>query len=95
MAENRIRYLRAVALDYNQLLNAAPVLAVNASNNLADQVVKLAKRFNVPIVERPELARALSALEVDESIPEGLFEAVAIVLNEVEKGLRYQRGTRH
>lgn len=48
---------------------------------LAEQILRIARESNVPIVEDPPLARALYAsCEVDDEIPESLFRAVARVL---------------
>lgn len=48
---------------------------------LAEQIRRIARESNVPIVEDPPLARALYAsCEVDDEIPESLFRAVARVL---------------
>jgi len=65
----------------------APSVSLKAEQLRADEVVKLARRYGVPVVENAGLARSLSALEVDEQIPGPLFEAVAIVLLELDKKL--------
>jgi len=72
----------AVGLQYNGV--EAPLVTLKGADDLADQAVKLARRFAVPVVCRPELARGLHCLEVDKEIPEALYEAVAVVLNEIE-----------
>jgi flagellar biosynthesis protein len=63
----------------------APVVEIKGDELIADEIVRAAQRFGVPIIEDPELAKALNALEVDQEIPAELFEAVAIALNEIEK----------
>lgn len=79
------RYKHAVGLSYRGHQNETPSLSLSQDQGFADQVVKMAERFGIPVVDRPELARALRLLEVDQEIPEELFEAVAVVLAEIEK----------
>jgi hypothetical protein len=48
---------------------------------VAQRIRELAMEHDVPIVERPELARAMyKAVEVGDSVPEKFFRAVAEVL---------------
>ena len=75
----------AVALQYDSQRHCAPRVSVRAECDSADQVVKLARRFGVAVVNRPELARALVRLASNQEIPPRLFEAVAVVLNELDK----------
>jgi type III secretion system FlhB-like substrate exporter len=82
------RYSAAVGISYTHGIDNCPTLSVKAEHLLADRVVKMAKRYGIPVVERPELARALLELRLDTSIPEEFFEAVALVLAEVEAVLK-------
>ena len=51
------------------------------ADNLALKIRTIAREHGVPIVENPPLARAIyRQVEVGESIPGDLFEAVAEVL---------------
>lgn len=63
----------------------APMVSVRDAGIGADELVKIAKRFNVPIVERKDLARSLETVELDSEIPEHLYEAIAIVINSLER----------
>lgn len=78
------QFRRVVGLEYPRGA-AAPTVAVQGEHLMADQIVRLARRFGVPVVERPALAQALSGMNLDEQIPERLYEAVALVLREIEK----------
>lgn len=76
---NPITY--AVALRYNMAEMAAPVVVAKGARLMARQIRDIAIAHNVPIVEKPELARALfRSAEVGQPIPENLFRAVAEVL---------------
>jgi type III secretion system FlhB-like substrate exporter len=87
MSSRRPRYRRAVGLEYDTKSMEAPAVNLKAEQLRADEVVKLAKRYGVPVIENPGLAKSLSALEIDEQIPGPLFEAVAFVLLELDKKL--------
>jgi len=71
----------AVALEYERGAMNAPRVVAKGVDYLAEQIRRIARESNVPIVEDPPLARALYAsCKVDDEIPESLFRAVARVL---------------
>jgi flagellar biosynthetic protein FlhB len=71
----------AVALKYDPNTMAAPILVAKGARIIAQRIRHIAVENNVPIVERPELARALhKAVEIGRPVPENLFRAVAEVL---------------
>lgn len=70
----------AVALQYTRG-QAAPEVVAKGADNLALTIRTIAREHGVPIIENPPLARAIyRQVEVGESIPGDLFEAVAEVL---------------
>ncbi len=70
----------AVALQYTRG-QAAPEVVAKGADNLALKIRTIAREHGVPIIENPPLARAIfRQVEVGESIPGDLFEAVAEVL---------------
>jgi flagellar biosynthesis protein FlhB len=71
----------AVALKYDRMKNAAPVVIFKGVDQMALQIKILARENNVMLVENRFLARELFS-EVDEGqeIPESLFAAVAEIL---------------
>ena len=77
-------YRIAVGLRYRDGSGTAPSLSVNERSLNAEKVVGVARRFGVPVVERAELAQALSLLELDQEIPERYFEAVALILSRLQ-----------
>lgn len=70
----------AVALNYNRAKDAAPHIVAKGAELMARQIRELATEAGVPIMRDIPLARALYELEIDEEVPEGLYEAVATVL---------------
>ena len=74
----------AVALQYDMNTMDAPVVVAKGLDNIALKIREIAEEHEIPIVENPPLARALFAsVELDESIPEEHFKAVAEVIGYV------------
>lgn len=79
---NPVRY--AVALRYDMAEMETPVVVAKGARKLAERIREVAAEHDVPIVRKPELARALHrSIEVGDSIPEDLFRTVAEVLSYV------------
>ncbi len=71
----------AVALRYDLSTMPAPVVVAKGARIIAERIREIAVRHQVPIVQKPELARTLyKTVEVGQTVPENLFRAVAEVL---------------
>lgn len=71
----------AVALRYEPEDMEAPTVVAKGARRIAERIRELAIEHDVPIVERPVLARALYRdIEVGGRVPESLFKAAAEVL---------------
>ena len=77
-------FKRAFGLEYGNKDLEAPIVSIRDAQISADEIVRIARRYNVPVVEKKELAAALENVELDNEIPQHLYEAVAIVLNSIE-----------
>jgi len=76
----------AVALQYDPMVAPAPMILAKGVNRIAERIKEIAKENNVPIEANPPLARALyKQVEIGETIPEELFQAVAAILAKLEK----------
>ena len=74
----------AVALEYKMEEMDAPKVTAKGLDNIALRIKAIAEENEVPIVENPPLARALFAsTEIDQTIPEEHFKAVAEVIGYV------------
>lgn len=74
----------AIALEYKMETMDAPVVTAKGLDHLALRIREIAEENEIPIVENPPLARALFAsVELDQSIPEEHFKAVAEVIGYV------------
>lgn len=81
----------AVALKYDAATMQAPVALAKGADYLCQKIKEIARKHNIPIVEKPELARTLyETVEVGEAIPETLYVAVAEILATIYR-LRRQR----
>lgn len=70
----------AIALDYDPSGPGAPRVVAKGRGELAARIVDLAEQNGIIIDTSPELAEALSGVEIDEEIPTELFEAAAQVI---------------
>ncbi|MFC5541268.1 MAG: EscU/YscU/HrcU family type III secretion system export apparatus switch protein [Bacilli bacterium] len=68
----------AVALLYNPEENSPKVVA-KGKGKIAENILQKAEEHNVPVYEDPNLVELLGQLELNESIPPDLYEAVAEV----------------
>jgi flagellar biosynthetic protein FlhB len=71
----------AVALRYETDTMDAPVVVAKGADHLAEKIREIARAYGVPVIRRPELARAMYAtVKPGSAIPETLYVAVAEVL---------------
>lgn len=72
----------SVALFYQRGTGGAPTVVAKGLDKVALKIREIAEEHEVPVVEDPPLARALyAAVEVDRTIPEEFYRAVAQVLH--------------
>ncbi len=82
----------AVALRYDAKTMNAPEVVAKGADFLCEKIKEIAAENDIPVVEKPELARALySTAEVGQAIPEVLFVAVAEILAMIYR-MRKNRG---
>lgn len=70
----------AVALQYEKGTRDAPKVVAKGRGLVAEKIIALAEENGVIIEANPVLAQALSGVEIDDTIPIELYEAVAIVI---------------
>lgn len=75
----------AVALSYAPETDSAPKVVAKGRGYLAEQIVTVAREHGVVIDTSPELAEALSGVDLDETIPIELYRAVAEIIAYVLK----------
>lgn len=86
----------AVALRYEAGRAGAPMVVAKGADFMCEKIKEIARAHSVPIVQRPELARAIyGACDLNEPIPETLFIAVAEVLAMVYRMKNRKSGSRN
>ena len=71
----------AVAIKYDSEKGTAPTIVAKGMRKNADKIKEIARAEGVPILRNVPLAQALNKLDLEEEIPEDLYDAVAEVLN--------------
>lgn len=69
---------QAIALHYNG--KKAPRVTATGEGEVAEEIIKLAKEFNIPLQEDPELTALLAEVKLNDEIPPTLYVAVAQLL---------------
>lgn len=90
MSEDHKPLKRAVALSYDEMRDSAPKVVAKGTGEIAKEIIEIAKEHDVPIQEDPTLVEMLSELEINQTIPEELYEVVAEIfafIYKVEKSL--------
>jgi flagellar biosynthesis protein len=88
--EDKIK--KAVALKYERGKDVAPKVTAKGRGAVADKILALAKEHKIPIEQDSTLMEALYRLDINEEIPEELYQVVAELLafiyrmNKLKKG---------
>ena len=80
MAKKKDDRLTAAAIKYDAKKDAAPRVTAKGKGLLAEKIIELARKNNVPIKEDPALVQVLCQLDIDAHIPPELYKAIAEIL---------------
>ena len=69
---------QAIALKYDG--SHAPTLTAKGDDELAEEILRIARDYEVPIYENAELVRLLARMELGDSIPEDLYRTIAEII---------------
>ncbi|TSJ67134.1 hypothetical protein FPQ13_02450 [Allobacillus salarius] len=69
----------AIALRYDGETEAAPKVIAKGQGLLAEEILQRAASEDIPVHEDPALIELMSHLNINEKIPEELYQAVAEV----------------
>ncbi len=69
----------ASVLKYEESQDVSPKLIAKGKGIVAEHILEEAKKHDIPIRKDPSLTELLSQLEINQSIPEELYQAVAEV----------------
>lgn len=76
---------QAAALKYDAMKDKAPYIVGLGQGAVAENMLKIAKEKDIPVVEDSSLAAALHKLGIGDDIPEELYQVIAEVLVFVSK----------
>ncbi|MGM9944164.1 MAG: EscU/YscU/HrcU family type III secretion system export apparatus switch protein [Lysinibacillus sp.] len=79
MNEKKFARKEAIALSYNPSETTGPKVIAKGKGKIAENILRQATLHDVPIHEDPNLVQLLGQLDLNESIPEELYQAVAEV----------------
>ncbi|MFB6497455.1 FlhB-like flagellar biosynthesis protein [Bacillus haynesii] len=85
MKEESVPLRRAVALHYDEMKDKAPKVVAKGSGYTAEKIIEEAQKAGVPIQEDATLVELMRHLELDDHIPEALYEIVAEIFSFVYK----------
>ena len=71
---------KAVALKYERGKDAAPKVTAKGRGAVAEKILALARENRIPIEQDSTLMEALYRLDINEGIPEELYQVVAELL---------------
>ncbi len=79
MEENR-QGKKAVAIKYEPSKDQAPRVVAKGQNLMASKIIEQARKHHVHVEKNRELAEELYKININQEIPEELYEAVAKIL---------------
>ena len=88
MKESKFKLAKATALRYDPKKNNAPVVTAKGRGELAEKIIEIAKKENIPITKNNALADILDGLDIYEEIPPELYKVIANIfafLNELNE----------
>lgn len=63
-----------------EAISPLPKLVAKGRGEMARAIIELAKRFDIPIYEDPDLLESLAVLDVGSRIPERLYQLIAEII---------------
>lgn len=79
MSEKKFVRKEAIALTYDPQKSNGPTVVAKGKGKIAENILEQASLHDVPVYEDPNLVQLLGQLDLNTSIPEELYQAVAEV----------------
>ena len=71
---------KAVALKYDRKKDDAPRVTAKGKGKVAEKIIELARKHDIPIKDDPDLFEVLSSLDINQEVPSEIYVAVAELL---------------
>ncbi len=69
--------IKASALRYDKEKENAPILVAKGKGKVAEKIIEIANKENIPVIENKALADILDKLDIYDEIPPELYRVVA------------------
>jgi Uncharacterized homolog of the cytoplasmic domain of flagellar protein FhlB len=69
--------IKASALRYDKEKENAPILIAKGKGKVAEKIIEIANKENIPVIENKALADILDKLDIYDEIPPELYRVVA------------------
>ena len=70
----------AISLRYDLESAKAPKVTAKGRGEVAERIIALARKHDIPVKEDPDLVKILSHLDIGEEIPPSVYQVVAELL---------------
>ncbi len=77
---DRDKRKKAAALKYDAEIGSAPRVTAKGQGTVAENIIEMAEKHNVPVHKDSDLVEVLSGLDMEEEIPQDVYLAVAELL---------------
>jgi flagellar biosynthesis protein len=85
MQKKDVKAKKAVALKYDPIKDTAPKVAAKGRGYVAQRILEIAKKYDIPVEEDSDLIEILYKLELEQEIPPELYIVIAEILAFVYK----------
>lgn len=77
-----MKYIKkATALSYDKKEDKAPKVVAKGQGSIASNIIDVAKQYNIPIKKDEDMVELLSQIELNKTIPENMYKAVAEIFS--------------
>ena len=79
--DNFLSEKKAVALSYDKSKDGAPKVVAKGERYLADEIIRIADKYDIPITKDEDMIGMLDTIEVNQEIPPQMYKAVAEIFS--------------
>jgi flagellar biosynthesis protein len=80
MAKKQPPKKTAIAVHYDKESDTAPKIVAKGKGSIADKIIDLARKNEIPLYEDKDLIEVLSKLDLGQEIPAEMYKLIAEVL---------------
>jgi flagellar biosynthesis protein len=80
MTKKQISKKTAIAVHYDKQQDTAPKIVAKGKGSIAEKIIELARKNDIPMYEDRDLIEVLSKLDLGQEIPAEMYKLIAEVL---------------